>query len=185
MMSDFDFEFKRFPSIKRMRRGCVVTEKIDGTNAQLVFDEYGSMICGSRNRVISSEDDNYGFARWAESHQESLFQILGEGRHYGEWWGSGIQRGYGDNERTFSLFNTGRWNSRDLDDVDQLDVVPVLYAGEFTTEKIEEVLDVLGIIGSVASDGFRKPEGIVIYHTQIQQMFKLTFDHDKTGKLEV
>lgn len=175
-------EFKKFPSIKRLRRGCIITEKLDGTNAQIVFDKCGNILCGSRNREITPDDDNYGFARWAYNNQELLFEVLGEGRHYGEWWGQGIQRNYGKKEKTFSLFNSGRWNSKDLDKVEQLDVVPVLYGGEFTTEKIDEVMEILGIIGSVASEGFMRPEGVVVYHTQISSMFKLTFEHDKTGK---
>jgi len=81
--------FQGFPSIKRMRRGCVITEKIDGSNGQILFDEYGSMLVGSRRREITPE-----------------------------------------------------------------------------------------------SEGFMKPEGIVVYHTQINQMFKLTFGHDRTGKPE-
>ena len=43
--------------------------------------------------------------------------FLVPGRHFGEWWGSGIQRGYGLDEKTFSLFNAYRWgwlNEADL-----------------------------------------------------------------------
>ena len=179
-----EFKFQKFPSIKRLRRGCVITEKLDGTNAQIVFNAYGDAIVGSRNREITPDNDNYGFARWVYDNQESLFNILGEGRHYGEWWGQGIQRRYDKQEKTFSLFNTGRWSVRDLESVPQLDVVPVLYAGEFSTEKVEEVLGILGTIGSVASEGFMNPEGVIIYHTQIQSMFKVTFEHDREGKPE-
>ena len=177
-----ELEFETFPSIKRLKRNCVITEKLDGTNAQIAFDKYGVILCGSRKREITPSDDNYGFAKWAYDRQELLFEILGEGRHFGEWWGSGIQRRYGKKEKTFSLFNSGRWNSRDLDKVDQLDVVPVLYAGEFTTDKVNEVMDILKITGSVAAEGYMNPEGIIIYHSQIRQMFKVTYEHDKSGK---
>lgn len=181
-----DLVFEKFPPIKRLKRSCVITEKLDGTNAQICFNEYGHILCGSRNRIITPEDDNYGFARWAYENQEALFDVLGEGRHYGEWWGSGIQRKYGlsGGERWFSLFNTGRWSSRDTDQVDFLDVVPVLYAGEFSSEKVDEVMDKLRETGSIAAPGFMNPEGIVVYHSQINQMFKVTFEHDETGKPE-
>ena len=126
-MSEFIFE--KFPSIKRLKRNCVITEKLDGTNAQVNFNIDGDIICGSRNRQIVPGDDNYGFASWAYGNKEMLFEILGEGRHYGEWWGAGIQRRYGKKEKIFSLFNSGRWHSNDLARVEQLEVVPVLYSG--------------------------------------------------------
>jgi len=176
--------FEKFPSIKRLKRSCVITEKLDGTNAQIAFDEYGVMLCGSRKREITPDDDNYGFARWAYDNQEILFATLGEGRHYGEWWGSGIQRRYGltGDDKRFSLFNSGRWHPRDLDDVPQLGVVPVLYAGEFTTEAVDKVMADLKDSGSIAAEGYDKPEGIIVYHSQINQMFKVTFEHDEKGK---
>ena len=178
-MSEFIFE--KFPSIKRLKRNCVITEKLDGTNAQINFNVDGDIICGSRNRQIVLGDDNYGFAHWAYSYQDLLFEVLGEGRHYGEWWGSGIQRRYEKEEKTFSLFNSGRWHSKDLVKVPQLDVVPVLYAGEFSTEIVNETMNKLRS-SSVAAPGFTNPEGIVIYHSQINQMFKVTFEYDEKGK---
>ena len=87
-----ELTFEKFPSIKRLKRDCVISEKIDGTNAQIYFDDQGNILCGSRKRQITPEDDNAGFATWAYTHREILFGILGEGRHYGEWWGQGIQR---------------------------------------------------------------------------------------------
>lgn len=173
--------FEKFDSIKRLKRSCVITEKLDGTNAQICFDENGHILCGSRKREITPDDDSYGFARWAYDRQDALFDILGEGRHFGEWWGEGIQRRYGMDKKVFSLFNSGRWHSKELDSIEQLDVVPVLYAGEFTSEVVDKVMDDLKG-NSVAVDGYDKPEGIVVFHSQIKQMFKVTFEHDDTGK---
>lgn len=51
------------------------------------------MMPNSRTRWITPEDDNYGFAKWANENKEELLK-LGIGQHFGEWWGSGIQRGY-------------------------------------------------------------------------------------------
>lgn len=123
-------EFREFPKIARLSREMVVTEKIDGTNAQIFieagthvthphaiahwFDEATQtdlvMCAGSRTRWVTPADDNYGFARWATEHASELWG-LGLGRHFGEWWGSGIQRGYGlpKGEKRFSLFNVSRW----------------------------------------------------------------------------
>src|SRR5882724_293770 len=102
-------EFTEFNKIARLSRNCVVTEKLDGTNASIVIGEAGEFLVGSRTRWITPEDDNYGFARWAHTHKEELL-TLGPGQHFGEWWGNGIQRKYGLSEKRFSLFNTARWS---------------------------------------------------------------------------
>jgi len=108
-------EFQEFPKIARLNREVIVTEKIDGTNASVFIGEPtdfepGVFLVGSRTRWITPEADNHGFARWAYDHEEEL-RTLGPGAHFGEWWGSGIQRGYGleKGEKRFSLFNVARW----------------------------------------------------------------------------
>jgi hypothetical protein len=103
--------FQEFPKIPRLSRDIRITEKIDGTNACVVVpeDPAALVIAQSRNRFIYPEDDNYGFALWVQQHSDEL-RGLGPGRHFGEWWGLGIQRGYGLSERRFSLFNVSRWN---------------------------------------------------------------------------
>ena len=100
-------EFRKFDKIARLSREIVVTEKIDGTNGLIAIGEDGEFQVGSRNQWITPEKDNAGFARWAYEHKDELMQ-LGKGFHYGEWWGQGIQRGYGLDEKRFSLFNTSR-----------------------------------------------------------------------------
>ena len=62
-------EFTPFPSIPRLFREIVITEKIDGTNACVHIAEDGvTVTAGSRNRWLTLEDDNYGFARWVAEH---------------------------------------------------------------------------------------------------------------------
>lgn len=123
-------DFEEFQKIPRLKRGCVITEKIDGTNAQVYISDEGIIQFGSRSRYITPADDNYGFARWAEAHKDELIK-LGPGRHFGEWWGSGIQRGYGlkNGDKRFSLFNVGRWTPETLPAC--VGLVPVLYEGPF------------------------------------------------------
>jgi hypothetical protein len=102
-------DFTGFPKIARFNREVIVTEKIDGTNAQIHIDDTGAVLtAGSRNKWITPTDDNAGFARWASENTAELLR-LGPGSHFGEWWGAGIQRRYGLTEKRFSLFNVSRW----------------------------------------------------------------------------
>lgn len=171
--------FEEFQKIARLARGCVVTEKIDGTNAQILITEDGGFFTGSRNRWITPEDDNFGFSRWAHEHKTELL-TLGLGRHFGEWWGSGIQRNYGLKEKRFSLFNTARWLVNPLPACCHL--APVLYSGQFDISEIEQCLNNLRAQGSVASPGFMKPEGVVVYHAASRTLFKKTLEKDDVPK---
>ena len=74
-------------------------------------------------------------ARQAAEEANALAEELGEGVHRGEWWGNGIQRGYGlqNGDKRFSLFNVHRWEGLEADSVPGLGVVPVLWRGPFDT----------------------------------------------------
>ena len=178
-------EFQEFQKIARLSRNCSITEKIDGTNACVFIGEDGEFLAGSRTRWITPEDDNYGFAKWAMANKDELM-ALGPGRHFGEWWGSGCQRGYGltNGEKRFSLFNTGRWN--DITPPPACcHVVPVLYTGIFTSTAVDACLDILRTQGSRAAPGFMKPEGVVIYQTAGRCYFKKTLEKDDEPKSRI
>lgn len=170
-------EFKSWSKISRLSRDCIVTEKIDGTNAQIHITADGEMFVGSRTRWITPEKDNFGFALWCKQHKDELMK-MGPGTHYGEWWGLGIQRGYDIFERRFTLF--GRIIATEVPSC--VSAVPVLYEGIFDTNAIERVIDKLRLGGSVAALGYMKPEGIVIYHKASGQMFKKTLENDEAPK---
>lgn len=185
-------EFKAFPSIPRLNREVVITEKLDGTNASVHIYKEGEelkILAGSRNRWLTLEQDNFGFCKWVQDNKEELVK-LGEGTHYGEWWGVGIQTGYGLSERRFSLFNVHKWGEmyyamRDGHETNFpkcCHVVPHLLTTDFTTENVNAVLAELKEKGSQAVPGFMKPEGIVIYHKHSNQLFKVTFEADEKGK---
>lgn len=191
-------EFIAYKKIPRLSRDCVITEKIDGTNAQIYIrhicvhgydvGEAGHEACeqhrfefhvGSRNRWLSAEQDNYRFFKWAMEHQHELLQ-LGPGRHFGEWWGGGIQRGYGlkGDDKRFSLFHVhGIVHKPDC-----VGVVPTLYEGPFYESAIMTCIDKLEAFGSAAAPGFMDPEGIVIYHVHGKQLFKKTIKGDEKPK---
>jgi hypothetical protein len=173
-------DFVPFPKIGRLSRDMIVTEKLDGTNACVIVPEDdGPLLAQSRTRLITPEDDNFGFAAWVRDNAEALRQ-LGPGRHFGEWWGQGIQRKYGLQEKRFSLFNVGRWNDENKPAC--CHVVPVLIRWTFNTEVVHDCMERLKRDGSMAAPGFMNPEGVVIFHTQSGALFKKTFDKDDAGK---
>lgn len=164
--------FEKWPSIMRERNlRLVIEEKIDGTNGAIHIQDNQVVGIQSRKRLITPEDDNFGFARWVMEHEDVLVDALGEGLHFGEWWGSGIQRGYGltNGDKRFSLFNSARWaGARDhFESLNVgLNVVPTLFHGKAGTDGIEgtkaHALAILRSQGSLASPGFKNPEGLII-----------------------
>jgi hypothetical protein len=204
-------EFAPWPKTPRLFRDAIITEKIDGTNAAIhvravdsqvqlaggvvVETEAGPRLVGaqSRKRLIAPGDDNFGFAAWVHEHAALLADWLGEGVHFGEWWGSGIQRGYGlpRGERRFSLFNVSRYAGLAADatvpasmtagDIG-LGVVPVLSRHTFDTEQVRVTLAALERRGSQAAPGFMRPEGVVVYHSAAGCVFKALLDGDALPK---
>jgi hypothetical protein len=198
-------EFQPFPKLHRLFRDIVVTEKIDGTNAQILIDDATlgdhdtsvaivdglGIWAGSRSRWLdtSKSGDNFGFAKWVQDNAEELVK-LGVGRHFGEWWGQGIQRGYDLDHRKFSLFNTGRWNIAGLchegkeEAPECCSVVPILYSGSNDTSAITNVLEYMKATGSTAATGYMNPEGMVVYHTHSGRSYKVTLDNNDVHKWE-
>lgn len=208
-------EFIKWPKTPRLFREIVITEKLDGTNSAVIFEDVTTedvehvpstelIVRGpylyrvgaqSRNRIITpgKTTDNHGFAAWVYKNKEELFEILGVGRHYGEWWGRGIQKRYENSVmRGFALFNTAKHEGLHewLPGVDGSDwevlVEPVmtLYKGPFSEKAIRETLSELDKHGSAMSP-FDKAEGIVVFHTQSRQTYKVTLDGEDKGKWEL
>jgi len=149
-------DFEKFPKIPRFNRDIIITEKIDGTNGQIIIERFSNELltnegrgvmagavyyqhdfntdfetaiwAGSRNRWLNRVGgDNHGFAGWVFANGPELVEGLGVGRHYGEWWGQGIGRRYGLDHKRFSLFNTKRWATQERPKC--CDAVPVIYEG--------------------------------------------------------
>lgn len=216
-------EFSDFAKMARFSRRAIVTEKIDGTNGQInivnlnenpipqsiIDDKFPGvirheefiLIPGSRNGWLTSKPDNYGFHKWVEENKAELVK-LGPGRHFGEWWGSGINRGYGfkKGERFFSLFNVQRWHSVGETPLESPNLdprkpstftevlpacclhVPILWIGQFDEVNVNHLLTSLKENGSVAAPGFDNPEGIVIFHVAANVGFKKTINKDEQPK---
>jgi hypothetical protein len=204
--------FTEWPKTPRLFRDITVTEKIDGTNGALairplagavdapdnaacveVGGQWFAVFAQSRKRIVTPAADNYGFAGWVWNNASQLAGILGAGVHYGEWWGSGIQRryGYANGERCFSLFNTDKFGDDFQGGGHQLiggvavSAVPILYRGPMDTTKVTHALSRLRAFGSVAAPGFANPEGICVYHHASRKVFKATLDANDAGKWEV
>lgn len=200
-------EFQPWPKIARLFRTIIITEKIDGTNGAIgirsveeVEDadkgclwtdpdtaEGWVIYAQSRNRIITPDQDNFGFANWVYDHAPELILTLGSGLHFGEWWGSGIARGYGlpKGEKRFSLFNTLRYGDTDRFDltrVDGLSTVPVLYEGPFSTMIVDAAVGSLRTTGSMAAPGFDNPEGVITFHAAANVAFKTTLKDDEKPK---
>jgi hypothetical protein len=68
--------------------------KLHGTNAAVVVTRDGDVYAQSRNRIITPENDNCGFAAWVESQRAEWAAPIRRGRvFFGEWVGPGIQNG--------------------------------------------------------------------------------------------
>lgn len=173
-------EFTKFNKIPRLNREIIITEKIDGTNAQIKITEDGEFLIGSRNRYITPEDDNAGFAKWAMENKEELMK-LGVGTHFGEWFGQGIQRNYGLKEKRFYLFNVSKWADDEIRPK-CCGIVPILYQGMFSEYAITNCVTELRVSGSRVAEGFMKPEGIIIFHTALSGYFKVTLEKDDIPK---
>lgn len=202
--------FEKWPSIPRLsKERMTITEKIDGTNAAIVIEpwridaEYDMKYVNtvsvdgelyffatqSRSRFITPEDDNFSFAKWAYKNAEGLIETLGYGKHYGEWWGHGIQRGYDLSEKRFSLFNAPRWQDEisylyPHKLVSQLRTVPLLYTGPFDLDKLAETKNTISK-GSHASITFKRPEGLVMYLREANTSYKILLENDDLHKWEV
>ena len=164
-------EFKAWPKIPRLENEVYhITEKIDGTNAAIIINEQG-IFAQSRTRLITPEDDNFGFARWMQENAEQLIPDLGIGYHYGEWWGIGIQRGYGLDHKRFSLFNPTKYSSLCYN---------VPYIAEWSAEELGTYIPALTYKlkqnGSYAAPGYMRPEGLVVYAEKAKTYWKVIID---------
>jgi hypothetical protein len=164
-------EFKSFGKIPRDNPfNVTITEKIDGTNACIIV--VGGEIVGvqSRKRLITPEADNFGFAKWVETNTEEL-RKLGDGYHYGEWAGPGIQKNHHDlPEKTLLLFNVHRWRDGRQERPDCCGVVDVLFEGVLSSDSVEQCLEDLK---AKETDKYR-PEGVVVYYHTFRKYTKHT-----------
>lgn len=149
-------EFKAWDKTTRLFSDVILTEKLDGSNCAINIEatvDGFNIGAQSRNRLITVYNDHQGFARWVASNVLELNDILGAGRHYGEYVTKGLK------QPRFFLFNTERWSGVETDF--GLDCVPIMYYGRYYEGLVAEQLKLLENFGSAAYDA--PPEGVVIY----------------------
>lgn len=197
--------FKSWGSTTRENKNKTITEKIDGTNACLVITD-GEVKAQSRKRMITPDDDNYGFARWAYDNAGALLDTLGYGYHYGEWYGEGIQKNpLGIEGKRFALFHATKYtaaNGFDLEQVDGLETVPLLHHGQCNLWTIPNIMQDLDLYGSkvkgarvekvpsfmdmnITFDRAASAEGIIIWNNETKTRTKMLLENDAFHKWEV
>jgi hypothetical protein len=166
-----DIEFKPWPKIGRKSPFEVtITEKLNGTNACIVLQDGKIAGVQSRNRFITPDNDNFGFASWVAANEEDLL-TLGDGYHYGEWTGPGIQKNpHALEEKGFYLFNSFRWRDGRQQRPECCNVVPVMYEGTLKHETIDLCLNDLE--DKASPD--QTPEGIVVFYHAFKMYTKHT-----------
>ncbi len=180
-------EFRKWPKIKRfLDAEMVITQKMDGTNSQILFDDVTSTgaggfmwAVGSRNKwLTATTPDNFGFYAWVEKNSAKLYEALGPGRHYGEWCGPGIQLSEGLKERKFFSFNAFLGIEERFQAL--VEPVPILYQGPFSLAAMYDALKDLKENGSKVN-GFKPCEGIIVRLSG--EKFKLYLDNlDELGR---
>lgn len=226
-------QFKSWGSTPRFHKGLHITEKINGTNAGVSVQgfSYGHHVqneipgdailvvddeknveylvrAQSRKRIITPDNDNFGFAKWVWENADGLANLLGYGYHYGEWYGEGIQgNDLAVQGRWWALFNTWHWGAmphveRLLDSgIPNITHVPILHdeqkhgPADWTT--IPKALEILNTRGSRA-DGYMTlpnahkmdfhvegPEGIIVWQRETRQRYKILLKEDDKHKWEV
>lgn len=94
------------------------TVKLHGTNSAIIITSNNIIYCQSRERIITPESDNMGFAKFVENIKPDLFKWFPHNlceeaslnnldiEIYGEWCGQGIQKGVGISQlpRMFVIF---------------------------------------------------------------------------------
>jgi hypothetical protein len=187
-----------------------VTEKIDGSNSAIRIRPYDGTVddsnvvlhvtvddtpfsvwAQSRKRLLKpgKSTDNFGFAGWVYDNASDLVRVLGPGDHFGEWWGAGIQRGYGLKEKRFSLFNAVRWeeylhHTEARSGIENLYIVPILFRGKFYDLNVSELREDLYTKGTRVVPGGRASEGMVVYLREVNASYKVLLENDDIHKWE-
>lgn len=178
----------------------VITEKIDGSNFQLIFTKGEELRFGSRNNELSATSDFFDFqnavlVQYADNIEKIQDWInfdseIDELCVFGELFGGGIQRriNYGPDKK-FLPFHM-RANGRPLSFIDSIDIlesidvswwVPVISMGRVLDSALDcDVEDRVTMIGcDVELEGNRNIEGVII--EPLNEVYTIYHAQDRTS----
>jgi hypothetical protein len=127
-------EWAAYHNAEPRKMTFVGTVKLHGTNAGIT-NQAGKLICRSRTRIITPDDDNYGFASHVMQHESIIRDVLPNGATiFGEWCGAGIQNGVGicSEQKLFVVFAMrvdGKWSP--LDELPKCEKARVFNVSDF------------------------------------------------------
>lgn len=81
--------------------------KLHGTNAAVQVHNDGTVVAQSRTSLLVDGNDNAGFAKWVESNKSEWLKCKRNFVYFGEWFGTGIQKGVACSEigkKAFAIF---------------------------------------------------------------------------------
>ena len=179
-------EFKKYQHVERfgttetegIENGlCYVFPKIDGTNAQLWWDD--GLCAGSRNRELTVGADNAGFYEWAKGQRvfNSFFGEHPQLRLYGEWLVPHTLKTYNESAwRKFYVFDVMDGNkhlhydeySKILDEFG-IEYIPPICKVE--NPSYDRLIAQLEKNGYLIKDGEGTGEGIVIKNYNYKNKF--------------
>jgi len=196
-------EFHSYPKIPRYSNETfTISEKIDGSNGVIKIDEVGNIIAGSRTQWLVGLDakgrnlENHGFRQFVADNHDELLK-LGVGTHYGEWYGSKINRNYGLDHNKFMLFNRNRYEAAihkqqtiesicpgELSNPDDLFpacvTIETILCDNISFDELSYAvansLDALNDYGSAHVQGFMKPEGLIVRSNLRGTLYKVIID---------
>lgn len=157
-----------------------VFPKIDGTNAQIWYDEHG-VHYGSRNRELSLDKDNSGFMQWA-IQQKSLDRLARNFkgcRIFGEWLVPHTLKTYMEDAwrkfYVFDIYNSDTQSHLKYDDykpiLDQLNIDYIEPLSVYKNPNMERLYNCLEKNDFLIKDGEGTGEGVVCKNYQYKNIF--------------
>jgi RNA ligase len=112
--------------------------KLHGMNHAVQVYTNGDIVCQSRTTILTSKDDNAGFAKWVEGNKEPWLVAMGY-VIFGEWVGPGIQKGVALADLPKKIFAV--FGARPLDIINNRDDTLIVKPDELL-ELVEHIPDV-------------------------------------------
>lgn len=162
---------------------CFVFPKLDGTNASMWLHE-DKIMCGSRNRVLTEDNDNAGFCKWVNNvgnikKFKAYFKKYPHDILYGEWLVPHTLKHYRESAwRDFYVFDVydgdGKWytpfegyiDSLIIHDINYIELTAIIYKPSY-----EQLVKVMKNNFYLIKDGQPCGEGIIIKNYEYENKY--------------